>query len=60
MRKYEVELQITKTKIYHIEAGDDADLIAKNYKKELIDKGELIKTVKAEVIMKSWKQMKNE
>ena len=60
MRKYKVEIQIAKTRIYHVEAEDDADLIAKNYRKELIDKGELVETIKAEVVMKSWKQMKNE
>ena len=60
MRKYEVELQIMKTRIYQIEAENDADLIAKNHRKELIDKGELVETIKAEVVMKNWRQMKNE
>ena len=27
MRKYEVEIQIAQTKIYHVDAEDDADLI---------------------------------
>ena len=27
MRTYEVEIQIVKTEIYHVEAKDDADLI---------------------------------
>ena len=26
-RKYEVEIQVVKTEIYHVEAKDDADLI---------------------------------
>ena len=27
IRKYEVEIVVTKTEIYHVEAKDDADLI---------------------------------
>tara|TARA_Y100000310_G_C20190354_1_gene582207 strand:+ start:231 stop:413 length:183 start_codon:yes stop_codon:yes gene_type:complete len=60
MRKYKVEIQIAKTKIYHIEAEDDADIVAKFNNNEITDKGELIKTIEADVAMGSWELMKNE
>ena len=60
MRAYRIELKMSKTKIYHIEAKDDADLISKHNNNEITDKGKLVETIEADVIMKSWTQMKME
>ena len=54
MRTYEVEIQITKTEIYHVTAKDDADLIHKNKEGLIEDEGKLIRTDEAENMMGSW------
>ena len=59
MRTYEVEIQIVKSEIYHVEAKDDADLIKKNNKGLIEDEGKLIRTDEAENMMGGWRQIKN-
>lgn len=59
MRKYEVEMQIVKSEIYHIEAKDEADLIEKNKGGFIETEGKLIRTDKAENTMGGWKLINN-
>jgi|TARA_Y100000310_G_scaffold23427_1_gene22489 hypothetical protein len=59
MRTYEVEIQIAKTKIYHIKAKDDADLIKKNKGGLIEDEGKLIRTDEAENMMGGWVDISN-
>ena len=54
MRTYEVEIQIAKTKIYHVKAKDDADLIKKDKGGLIEDEGKLIRTDEAENMMGGW------
>ena len=56
MRVYRVELNMSKKKIYHIEAKDDADLISKHKNNEITNKGKLIETIVEDVVMTNWKQ----
>tara|TARA_R100001086_G_scaffold246397_1_gene178556 strand:- start:61 stop:246 length:186 start_codon:yes stop_codon:yes gene_type:complete len=58
MKNYEVEIQIAKTYIYHIEAKDDADLIEKNKGGDIELEGKLIRVDEAESMMGAWKQIK--
>jgi hypothetical protein len=57
MRKYEVEIQVVKSEIYHIEAKDEADLLKKDKDGLIEDKGKLVRTDHAENIMGGWKQI---
>ena len=59
MRTYEVEIQITKTEIYHVTAKDDSDLLEKNKGGFIEDEGKLIRTDEAENMMGSWKDISN-
>ena len=45
-RKYEVEIVITKTEIYHVEAKDDADLIKECQFSKLQKKSNNVKHVR--------------
>ena len=59
MRTYEVEIQVVKSEIYHIEAKNDADFIEKNKGGDIEREGKLISTDKAENMMGGWKQIEN-
>ena len=58
-RTYEVEIQVVKSEIYHINAKDDADLIEKNKGGDIEREGKLVRTDKAENMMGGWKQIEN-
>ena len=60
MRTYEVEIQIAKTKIYHVKAKDDADLIKKDKGGLIEDEGKLIRTDEAENMMGGWVDISND
>ena len=60
MRTYEVEIQIAKTKIYHVKAKDDADLINKDKGGLIEDEGKLIRTDEAENMMGGWVDISND
>ena len=49
-RKYEVEIQIAQTKIYHVEAEDEKDLLDKEKSGAIEDEGKLIRTDTSESI----------
>ena len=59
MRTYEVEIQIAKSKIYHVKAKDDADLIEKNKGGLIEEEGKLVRTDEAENTMGGWKDISN-
>tara|TARA_R100001480_G_scaffold145544_1_gene143770 strand:- start:197 stop:445 length:249 start_codon:yes stop_codon:yes gene_type:complete len=59
LRKYEVEIQIKKTEIYHITAKDDADLIEKDKGGLIQDEGKLVRIDEAEDTMGGWKDISN-
>jgi len=58
-RTYEVEIQVVKSEIYHINAKDDADLIEKNKGGLIEEEGKLIRTDEAENRMGGWKDISN-
>ena len=58
-RTYEVEMQIAKTKIYHIKAKNDADLIEKNKGGLIEEEGKLVRTDEAENRMGGWRDISN-
>ena len=58
-RKYEVEIMVSKTEIYHVEAKDDADLIEKDKGGLIQDEGKLVRIDEAEDIMGGWRDISN-
>jgi|TARA_Y100001951_G_scaffold12497_1_gene7960 hypothetical protein len=58
-RTYEVEIQVVKSEIYHINAKDDADLIEKNKGGLIEEEGKLVRTDEAENTMGGWKDISN-
>ena len=58
-RTYEVEMQIAKTKIYHIKAKNDADLIEKNKGGLIEDEGKLVRIDESEHMLGGWRDISN-
>ena len=61
-RKYEVEIVITKTEIYHVEAEDDADLIKECQFSKLQKKSNNVKYVRTDDELRKiggWKDISN-
>ena len=61
-RKYEVEIVITKTEIYHVEAKDDADLIKECQFSKLQKKSDNVKHIKTDNQIRrlgGWKDVTN-
>ena len=62
MRKYEVEIQIIKTEVYHVEAKDDADLIRECNFSHLQKKSNNVKHTRTDDEFRkicSWKDISN-
>ena len=57
MSTYEVRIQTVRTKIYHVKAKDDADLIEKNKRGLIGEEGEFTGIAEAENKMNSWKDI---
>ena len=60
MRTYEVEIQITKSEIYHVEAKDDADLIKECNFSHLQKQSNNVKYIRTEDLFRkigSWKDI---
>ena len=53
-RKYEVEIQIAQTKIYHVEAKDEEDLLNKEKSGDIENEGKLIRTNTSESMLGCW------
>ena len=61
-RKYEVEIQVVKTEIYHVEAKDDADLIKECQFSHLQKQSSNVKHIRTDDEfrkMGSWKDISN-
>ena len=58
-RKYEVEIQIAQTKIYHVDAEDEKDLLDKEKSGAIEDEGKLIRTDTSESMLGGWSFIKN-
>ena len=58
-RKYEVEIQIAQTKIYHVEAKDEEDLLNKEKSGDIENEGKLIRTNTSESMLGGWSFIKN-
>ena len=58
-RKYEVEIQIAQTKIYHVEAKDEEDLLNKEKSGDIENEGKLIKTNTSESMLGGWSFIEN-
>ena len=61
-RKYEVEIVITKTEIYHVEAKDDADLIKECQFSKLQKKSNNVKHVRTDDELRKmggWRDISN-
>jgi len=58
-RKYEVEIQVVKKEIYHVEAKDDADLIEKDKGGLIQDEGKLVRIDEAEDTIGGWRDISN-
>ena len=59
-RKYEVEIQVVKTEIYHVEAKDDADLIKECQFSHLQKQSSNVKHIRTDDEFRkigSWKQV---
>ena len=59
MRKYEVEIQIAQTKIYHVEAKDEEDLLNKEKTGDIENEGKHIRTNTSESMLGGWSFIKN-
>jgi|TARA_R100000808_G_C2087757_1_gene109293 hypothetical protein len=58
-RKYEVEIQIAQTKIYHVEAKDEEDLLNKEKSGDIENEGKLIRTNTSESMLGGWSFIEN-
>ena len=58
-RKYEVEIQIAQTKIYHVEAKDEEDLLNKEKSGDIENEGKLIRTDISESMLGGWSFIEN-
>ena len=58
-RKYEVEIQIAQTKIYHVEAKDEEDLLSKEKSGDIENEGKLIRTNTSESMLGGWSFIEN-
>ena len=61
-RKYEVEIVITKTEIYHVEAKDDADLIRECQFSKLQKKSNNVEHIRTDDELRKmggWKDISN-
>ena len=61
-RKYEVEIQVVKTEIYHVEAKDDADLIKECQFSKLQKKSNNVKHVRTDDELRKmggWRDISN-
>ena len=58
-RKYEVEIQISQTKIYHVEAKDEKDLLDKEKSGDIENEGKLIRIDTSESMLGGWSFIEN-
>jgi len=58
-RLYEVEVLISKSKIYHVEAKDERDLLDKERSGILEEEGKLVRTDTSESMLGGWSFIKN-
>ena len=59
MRKYEVEILVTKKEIFHVDAEDEKDLLDKEKSGAIEDEGKLIRIDTSESMLGSWSFIKN-